>query len=296
MPELPDIETYLSCLRPRIVGRSLIGLTLRSPFLLRSVEPAVSVAEGREVCSVSRLGKRIVIHLEEDLALVLHLMIAGRLHWKPPGSRPTGRIDLAALSFEEGTLVITEAAKNKRASLHVVAGAEHLAEHDPGGIEPLECDLETFTNVLRGHNHTIKRALTMPRLIAGIGNAYSDEILHAAKLSPIKWTSRLTDDEIARLFESMRATLLQWIDTLTTRFANRFPGPGNITAFRPEFAVHGKSSQPCPVCETKVQRIVRAENEINYCPRCQTDGKVLADRSLSRLLRDDWPRTVDEWE
>jgi formamidopyrimidine-DNA glycosylase len=298
VPELPDIETYLACLRPRIVGQRLDHVRIVSPFVLRSFDPPIETAEGLTVASVSRLGKRIVLGLDADppLFLVIHLMIAGRLQWKPPGSKPPGRIGLATFDFPTGTLILTEAGTKKRASLHMVRGREGLAAHTPGGLDVLAIDAATFAAALRRENHTIKRSLTDPRLLDGMGNAYSDEILHAARLSPVKLTQSLTDDEIARLHAAAKETLTRWRDALIARFKDRFPGPGDITAFRPEFAVHGRFGKPCPVCGTPVQRIVHAENETNYCPRCQTGGKVLADRSLSRLLKEDWPRTIEELE
>ena len=294
MPELPDIVSYLTALEPRIVGQRLEKISLRSPFLLRTVEPDLFSLEGQQVQGLSRIGKRIVWHFADELFLVFHLMIAGRFHWKKPGVRPAGKNDLAAFQFAAGTLLLTEASKKKRASLHVVRGREALARHDRGGIEPLDCTAEQFQAALTRENHTLKRALADPRLFAGIGNAYSDEILHAARLSPIKLTSRLEGDELDRLFAAVQEVLTTWTARLTAEAAERFPE--KVTAFRPEMAVHGRFRQPCPVCGAAVQRIVYAENETNYCPRCQTGGKLLADRSLSRLLKDDWPRTIDEWE
>jgi formamidopyrimidine-DNA glycosylase len=294
MPELPDIEVYLECLRPRVAGRPLHRVRLASPFLLRSVEPPPAEAEGKTVRSLRRLGKRIVFELDADLFLVLHLMIAGRLHWKAAGAKPPARVGLAAFDFPDGTLVLTEAGTKRRASLHLVRGEGGLAEHRPGGLEVLDADLAAFTATLRRENHTLKRALTDPRLFGGIGNAYSDEILHRGRLSPLTWTSRLTDEETSRLFEATRDTLREWLQRLRAEVGDGFPE--KVTAFRAGMAVHGRFGQPCPVCGTAVRRIVYAENETNYCPRCQTGGKVLADRSLSRLLKDDWPRSVEEWE
>jgi formamidopyrimidine-DNA glycosylase len=294
MPELPDILVYLECLHPRVVGQPLVKLRLASPFLVRTVEPPVAEVDGKTVRGLRRLGKRIVFELEDELFLVLHLMIAGRLHWKAPGAKPPGRIGLAAFDFPGGTLVLTEAGTKRRASLHVVRGEDRLAEHQPGGLEVLDADLGAFRAALRRENHTLKRALTDPRLFSGIGNAYSDEILHRARLSPLTWTSRLTDDESARLFHAARASLCEWLERLRAEVGDGFPE--KVTAFREGMAVHGRFREPCPVCGTAVQRIVYAENETNYCPRCQTDGKVLADRSLSRLLKGDWPRSVEEWE
>jgi formamidopyrimidine-DNA glycosylase len=294
MPELPDIVVYLECLHRRVVGRTLDKVRLTSPFLLRSVEPPLVRAEGQTVRGLRRLGKRIVFELEGELFLVLHLMIAGRLHWKARGAKPPGRIGLAAFDFAGGTLVLTEAGTKKRASLHLVQGEDRLAEHQPGGLEVLDADVEAFRAVLRRENHTLKRALTDPHLFSGIGNAYSDEILHRARLSPLAWTARLADGEAARLFDAARAVLREWLERLRAEAGDGFPE--KVTAFREGMAVHGRFGQPCPACGTAVQRIVYAENETNYCPRCQTDGKLLADRSLSRLLKGDWPRSVEEWE
>jgi formamidopyrimidine-DNA glycosylase len=294
MPELPDIVVYLECLHPRVVGQTLQKVRLTSPFLLRSVEPPLATAEGKTVRGLRRLGKRIVFALEDDLFLVLHLMIAGRLRWKSAGAKPPGRIGLAAFDFPSGTLVLTEAGTKRRASLHLVRGVDHLAEHQPGGLEVLDADLGAFQAALRRENHTLKRALTDPRLFSGIGNAYSDEILHRARLSPLTWTSRLSDEETGRLFEATRSTLTEWTARLRAEAGDGFPE--KVTAFREGMAVHGRFRQPCPVCGTAVQHIVYAENETNYCPHCQTDGKVLADRALSRLLKGDWPHSVEELE
>ncbi len=312
MPELPDITLYIDALRPRILRRTLEAVTIRSPFLLRSVDPPLEACERRAVVSISRLGKRIVLGLEGDLFLVLHLMVAGRLRWFDRPHPPAGRIDLAAFDFApvpgsspgapRSTLLLTEAGTKRRASLHVVAGSQDLGAHGRTGVEPLECDLPAFAAALRRENRTLKRALTDPRLVAGIGNAYSDEILHAARLSPLTLTSALGEEQIRRLFDAMRRTLTHWIERLRAEFGltggapGRFPGPGEVTAFRPGFAAHGRFGKPCPVCATPIQRIVYAENETDYCPECQTGGRILADRSLSRLLCDDWPRTVDELE
>jgi len=297
VPELPDIEAYLGVLRPRVVDRLLSRIVIKGPFLLRTFEPPVDAAEGKRVVSVERLGKRIVLALEADLFLVIHLMIAGRLLWKTAGTKPKGKIDLASFDFEDsGTLILTEASPKKRASLHVIRGRDALAAQDRGGIDVLSCSPSDFGRVLIHENRTLKRRLTDPRAFSGIGNAYSDEILHAARLSPVKLTSAMKPDEVARLHESTLRVLTEWIARLRGEFANRFPGVGEITAFRPEFAVHGKYGKPCPVCGSPVQRIVHAENETNYCATCQTGGKVLADRSLSRLLKDDWPRTIEGWE
>jgi formamidopyrimidine-DNA glycosylase len=294
MPELPDIVVYQECLQRRVVGQTLDQVRLTSPFLLRSVEPPLARAGGQTVRGLRRLGKRIVFELDDKLFLVLHLMIAGRLHWKARGAKPPGRVGLAAFDFPDGTLLLTEAGTKRRASLHLVQGEGRLAEHQPGGLEVLDADLDAFRTALVRENHTLKRTLTDPRLFSGIGNAYSDEILHRARLSPLTWTSRLTDAESARLFEAVRATLGAWLERLRAEVGDGFPE--KVTAFRADMAVHGRFGRPCPVCATAVQRLVYAENETNYCPRCQTKGKVLADRSLSRLLKDDWPRTVEEWE
>jgi formamidopyrimidine-DNA glycosylase len=294
MPELPDVVVYLECLRRRVGGQILEKVRLKSPFLLRSVDPPLARADGRLVVGLRRLGKRIVFELDEALFLVLHLMIAGRLHWKPRGANPPGKVGLAAFDFPSGTLVLTEAGTKKRASLHLVQGEDQLARHQPGGLEVLEADTAAFRAALIRENHTLKRALTSPHLFSGIGNAYSDEILHRARLSPLAWTRRLSDEESARLFDAAQATLRAWLDRLRAEVGDGFPE--KVTAFREGMAVHGRFGKPCSACGGAVQRIVYAENETNYCPRCQTGGKVLADRSLSRLLKDDWPRTVEELE
>ncbi len=294
MPELPDIVLYLDCLRPRVVGQALERVRVANPFLLRSVDPPLFEAEGRPVRGLRRLGKRIVFALEPDLFLVLHLMIAGRLHWKPRGAKPPGKVGLAAFDFAGGTLVLTEAGSKRRASLYVVRGEDALARHDPGGLEVLDADAGRFRAALRRENHTLKRALTDPRLFSGIGNAYSDEILHRARMSPLALTQRLIDAEADRLFHAVRDTLRDWLERGRREVGDGWPE--KVTAFRPGMAVHGRYGLPCPDCGTAVQRIVYAENETNYCPRCQTNGKVLADRSLSRLLKDDWPRSIEELE
>lgn len=298
MPELPDILAYLDALRPRVVRQTITQVRILSPFFVRTFEPPVESLVSRVVRDLRRLGKRIVLCCGADpgdpVFVVLHLMIAGRLRWLAAGAKPPGKITLALFDFPTGTLAVTEASGKKRASLHVVRGEAELAALDPGGIDVLNADAETFAAALRRENHTLKRALSDPHTFSGIGNAYSDEILHAARLSPLALTSKLSDAEITRLHAATRETLQRWIDVLRTQFADHFPGPGEITAFRPEFAVHGKFGQPCPACGIIVQRIRYAENETNYCPGCQTGGCVLADRSLSRLLRDDWPRTVEE--
>ena len=294
MPELPDILVYLDALQSRIVNHPIEKIRLVSPFLVRTVDPDIFEFEGRTVTHLQRLGKRVVVRVEGDLYLVIHLMIAGRFRWGKRGAKVPGKVGLAAFDFPNGTLVMTEASPKKRAALYAVRGKAGLKEHQRGGVEVLDCDERTFRRVLMSENHTLKRSLTDPRLFSGVGNAYSDEILHAAGLSPVKWTSRLTDDEVSRLHRATIETLNLWIGRLREQFAKKFPGPGDITAFRPQFAVHGKFGEPCPVCKTIVQRVRYAQNETNYCPRCQTDGRLLADRSLSRLLREDWPRSIDE--
>jgi formamidopyrimidine-DNA glycosylase len=294
MPELPDVEIYVELLRERIVGQVLEAVRLKSLFLLRSVDPPISAAVGQRVLGVRRLGKRVVLALEGDLFLVVHLMIAGRFRWEKRGTRPAGKIGLAALDFPNGTLLLTEASQKKRASLHLVRGAPALAAHHAGGIEPLECDLPAFRAALTRASHTVKRVLTDPRVFSGIGNAYSDEILHAAHLSPVKQTGKLDDDEIARLYAATQDTLLRWLALLRAEFADHFPGPGEITAFRPGFAVHGRHGEPCPVCGKPVQRIRYADNETNYCAECQNGGRRLADRALSRLLHDSYARSIDD--
>jgi formamidopyrimidine-DNA glycosylase len=294
MPELPDVELYLHALRGHAQGRVLERVRLASPFLLRSVEQPLESVAGRRVDGFRRLGKRIVFELEGELFLVLHLMIAGRLRWKPVGAKIPRRLGLAAFDLAAGSILLTEAGSKKRASLHVVAGEEGLAVHDPGGLEVLSADVTELGAALRGRNHTLKRALTDPRILAGIGNAYSDEILHRARLSPFKRTAGLADDEVERLLSATVATLTEWRDRLIAEVGEGFPD--KVTAFRPGMAVHGRYGEPCPVCGRPVQRILYAENEANYCAECQTGGKVLADRVLSRLLKDDWPRTLEELE
>lgn len=292
MPELPDIELYLRALEARVLGHTLEKLRLASPFILRTVAPAPSDVAGKTVTSLRRLGKRIVFGLEGELFIVLHLMIAGRLKWLAPGAKVPGKVGLAAFDFDNGTLVLTEAGSKRRASLHIVRGEEALRAHDPGGIEPLEMSLDEFRAALTRERHTLKRTLTDPHVFSGIGNAYSDEILHRARLSPVQMTTNLSDEELARLYAAIREVLLEWIDRLAAGTGTRFPE--KVTAFRPEMAVHGRYNLPCPVCRTPVQRIVHAENETNYCARCQTGGKLLADRALSRLLKGDWPKSIDE--
>jgi len=298
MPELPDIRVYIEALEKRILGQRLEHVRIVSPFLLRTVEPPAASAEGKKVVALRRLGKRICIGVEGEIWLVLHLMIAGRLHWFERASgksvKLSGRQNLAAFEFSNGTLVWTEAGTQKRASLHLAGGEEGLRELDPGGVEVLECGLDEFAAVLRSENHTLKRALTDPRWFSGIGNAYSDEILWTAKLSPTTQTQKMSDEQVARLFEATRATLMGWVERLRTETGEKFPE--KVTAFRPEMAVHGKYKQPCPRCGSKIQRIKYASNETNYCATCQTGGKLLADRAFSRLLREDWPRTLEELE
>ena len=292
MPELPDITAYIEALESRIVGQPLERVRIPKPFLLRSVDPPISAANGKRVIGIRRMGKRIVLELEDDLFLVIHLMIAGRLRWVPAGAKVPGKLGLAAFDFPNGTLMLTEAGSKRRASLWLVRGEKSLEQFDRGGLEVLDADIEQFTERLTRENHTLKRSLTDPRLFSGIGNAYSDEILHRAKLSPVKHTNRLTSEEIKRLFDATRAILVEWTDRLRRESGNDFPA--KVTAFREEMAVHGKYRKPCPVCGTPVQRIRYADNETNYCPRCQTDGKLLADRALSRLLKQDWPKSIDE--
>jgi formamidopyrimidine-DNA glycosylase len=294
MPELPEIEAYLSALRPRIQGQPLESFRLASPFLLRTVEPPLASFTGRRVETLDRLGKRIVFGFEGGLFAVLHLMIGGRLHWKPLGAKVPGKIGLAAFDFPTGTLTLTEAGSKKRVALHLVAGEGALAAHDPGGLEVLEADPESFHAALTAENHTLKRALTDPRVLSGIGNAWSDEILHRAKLSPFQLTRNLTPEETGTLFHACRDVLTEWIARLRAETGEGFPE--KVTAFHKGMAVHGRFSQPCPVCGTPVQRLVYADSEANYCPTCQTGGRLLADRALSRLLKQDWPKTLDELE
>lgn len=294
MPELPDITAYIHALEVRIVGQRLQQIRLASPFLLRTVQPALASAKGRIVQQLRRVGKRIAIGLGDDLWLVLHLMIAGRLHWRTPNAKLAGRQSLAAFDFSNGCLILTEAGSKRRASLHVVAGDDNLNALDAGGIDVFAADLDLFRSTLTAENHTLKRALTDPRLLSGIGNAYSDEILHAAQLSPVTLTPKLGPEEWERLFAATRSTLRLWIDRLRSEAESRFPE--KVTAFRHGMAVHGRYGQPCPRCGEKILRIRYADKETNYCARCQTEGKVLADRSLSRLLGSDWPRTLEELE
>jgi len=294
MPELPDVTVYLEALAARVRGRKLLGVRLASPFVLRTFDPPLSAAAGKKVLGLRRVGKRLVLELEGDLFLVMHLMIAGRLKWLDAGAKIPGKVGLAAFDFDSGTVVLTEVASKKRASIHLVRGEEAVREMDRGGIEPLEATLESFREALVRENHTLKRSLTDPRLFSGIGNAYSDEILHRAQLSPVHTTHKLDEKEIARLYHATQTVLREWTDRLRADAGGGFPG--KVTAFREGMAVHGRYRLPCPVCGTAVQRIAYAENETNYCPRCQTGGKILSDRSLARLLKGDWPRTIEELE
>jgi len=294
VPELPDITVYIEALESRIRNQSLQRVRVASPFLLRTATPSLEAVQGKTVRELRRIGKRIAIGLDDDLWLVLHLMIAGRLHWSKPGVRINPKRALASFDFAHGSLLLTEAGTQRRASLHVVLGEAGLSELDPGGLEVLTADLRSFVARLTATNHTLKRALTDPRLFSGVGNAYSDEILHRAQLSPVTLTQRLKEDEIARLHQATQIVLIEWTDRVRAEANGGFPE--NVTAFRPEMAVHGKYGQPCPRCGTKVQRIRYANNETNYCPTCQTGGKLLADRGLSRLMKQDWPRTLEELE
>lgn len=294
MPELPDITIYIEALEARLLNQPLEKIRLASPFLLRSVEPPIRSAEGKKVLGFQRIGKRIVFELEGELFLVFHLMITGRFHWKKRGVAVPRKFGHAAFDFPTGTLLLTEMGTKKRASLHLVRGRENLTEHDPRGLEIFDADLKAFRVALTRENHTLKRTLTDPHVFSGIGNAYSDEILHRAKLSPVKQTKQLSDAEIETLFRATKECLREWIERLRKDTGKNFPE--RVTAFRDDMAVHGKYRKPCPVCGARVQRIVYAENETNYCAKCQTGGKLLADRSLSRLLKDDWPRTLEELE
>ena len=294
MPELPDITLYIEQLTPRILHQPLLNVTIRSPFVLRTVDPPLSEAAGKRVLGIRRLGKRIVFALEEELILVIHLMIAGRFRWRPPGTKPPGRLGLAAFEFPCGVLLLTEAGTKRRASIHLIAGEAGLGEFDRGGLEVLETDSASFAQRLTSENHTLKRALTDPRLFSGIGNAYSDEILHRARLSPLTLTGRLNPAEIERLYQAVKSTLQEWTSRLSEEAGEAFPE--KVTAFREGMAVHGRYKQPCPECGTPIQRIRYADNETNYCARCQTEGRLLADRAMSRLLKQDWPRSIDEVE
>jgi formamidopyrimidine-DNA glycosylase len=294
MPELPDVTVYIDALNERVLNQTIQKIRIGSPFVLRSFDPPISAAEGKKILAVRRLGKRIVFALEDGLYLIVHLMIAGRFHWKPKGAKIARKYGQAAFDFPHGTLLLTEAGTKKRASIHLVRGEAALQEHDPGGLEVLDATLAQFREALTSENHTLKRSLTDPHLFSGIGNAYSDEILHRAKLSPIRLTKQMTDTEIERLYHAVRESLTEWVERLRKERGTGFPE--KVTAFRPDMAVHGKYRKPCPVCGSPVQRIVHAENETNYCAKCQTGGKLLADRSLSRLLKDDWPRSLEEME
>jgi formamidopyrimidine-DNA glycosylase len=294
MPELPDVTIYVEAIRTRVIGHKLVRALVRSPFLLRSTAPPLSATLGKTVRDIRRLGKQIAIGVEGDLWLVLHLKIAGRLHWKTTALKLGGRNILAAFEFDNGWLWLTEAGTQRRAALHVVEGEAGLLSLDAGGIEPLEASLDAFTTAIHSSNHTLKRSLTDPHILSGIGNSYSDEILHRARLSPVAMTQKLTVDEIERLYDATRATLLEWTDRMRAEAAGEFPE--KVTAFRPGMAVHGRYGQPCPRCGAKVQRIRYASNETNYCAACQTGGRLLADRALSRLLHQDWPRTLEELE
>jgi formamidopyrimidine-DNA glycosylase len=294
MPELPDIVLYLEHLAPRVVHQTLERVIVRSPFLVRTFDPPISEAAGKEVLGLRRLGKRIVFELEGGLFLVVHLMIAGRFRWKPPGTKPPGKVGLAAFEFPSGVLILTEAGTKRRASIYLVKGEESLRQFDRGGLEVLDADGASFAARLRSESHTLKRALTDPRLFSGIGNAYSDEILHRARLSPLARTGKLSDEEVDRLYHATRETLEHWITKLREEEGEKFPE--RVTAFREGMAVHGRYKLPCPVCGTPVQRIRYADNETNYCARCQTGGRLLADRAMSRLLKEDWPRSIDDVE
>lgn len=294
MPELPDVTVYIEALSERILNQRIHKIRIGSPFVLRSFHPPISAAEGKKVLSLHRLGKRIVFKLEDDLFLIVHLMIAGRFHWKPKGAKIARKYGQAAFDFPNGTLLLTEAGTKKRASIHLVRGEAAVREHDPGGLEVFDATFEQFRARLTRENHTLKRSLTDPHMFSGIGNAYSDEILHRARLSPIRLTQQMTDAEIERLYHAVRESLTEWMDHLRKERGTDFPE--KVTAFHPDMAVHGKYRKPCPACGSPVQRIVYAENETNYCAKCQTEGKLLADRSLSRLLKDDWPRSLEELE
>ncbi|HUF41822.1 MAG TPA: DNA-formamidopyrimidine glycosylase family protein [Verrucomicrobiae bacterium] len=294
MPELPDVIVYIEALTERVLNQPIQKIRIGSPFVLRSFDPPIGAAEGKKVVALRRLGKRIVFALEDDLFLIVHLMIAGRFHWKSKGAKLARKYGQAAFDFPHATLLLTEAGTRQRASICLVRGEAALQEHDPGGLEVLNATFEQFREALACENHTLKRSLTDPHLFSGIGNAYSDEILHRAKLSPIRLTQRMTSDEIERLYHATRESLTEWVERLRKERGAGFPE--KVTAFRPDMAVHGKYRSPCPVCGSPVQRIVHAENETNYCAACQTGGKLLADRSLSRLLKDDWPRTLEELE
>jgi formamidopyrimidine-DNA glycosylase len=294
VPELPDVELYLHALRPRVVGQRVEAVRIGNPFIVRTYDPPIDAVVGQTVQTLQRLGKRIVFGMEDGLFVIVHLMIAGRFRWRERGAAIPGKVGLIAFDFAAGTLLLTEQGSKRQASIHVVRGPAALVDHDPGGLEVMTADLAGFAQRLTAENHTLKRALTDPRIFSGIGNAYSDEILHAARLSPMKHTASLTDDEVERLFHFVRTTLQDWADRLKAEAGDKFPE--KVTAFRPEMAVHGKFGKPCPVCGEPVQRIVYAHNEANYCASCQTGGRLLSDRALSRLLGQDWPRTLEEME
>jgi formamidopyrimidine-DNA glycosylase len=294
MPEFPDVTVYIEALNERVLNQPIEKIRIGSPFVLRSFDPPISAAEGKKILSLRRLGKRIVFELEGDLFLIVHLMIAGRFHWKPKGAKIARKYGQAALDFSGGTLLLTEAGTKKRASIYLVRGQAALQEHDPGGLEALNASLESFREALTRENHTLKRTLTDPHVFSGIGNAYSDEILHRARLSPIRMTQRMTETEIEALYQAVRDSLIEWVERLRKERRGGFPE--RVTAFRPDMAVHGKYGKPCPVCGALVQRVVYAENETHYCATCQTGGRLLADRSLSRLLKQDWPRSLEEME
>ncbi len=292
MPELPDVTVYVESIASRITGQPLERVRFGNPFVLRTVDPPASDLAGKHVTAVHRLGKRIVIQLESDLFIIIHLMIAGRFKWLPAGAKLPGKMGMAAFDFPNGTLLLTEAGSKRRASIHLVRGEAAVRAHDPGGIEPLDITFDEFSEALTRERHTLKRTLTDPHVFSGIGNAYSDEILHRARLSPVQMTTNLSAAELARLYDATRRTLIEWTDRLRAEAVERFPE--KVTAFRPDFAVHGRYGKPCPVCGTGVQHIVYSENETNYCARCQTGGRLLADRALSRLLHSDWPKSIDE--
>jgi formamidopyrimidine-DNA glycosylase len=292
VPELPDVTVYVEAIAKRIINQPLQTLRLGNPFVLRTVDPPPPALAGKRVINVRRLGKRIVIDFEDDLFIVIHLMIAGRFKWLAAGAKLPGKMGLAAFDFPNGTLLLTEAGSKRRASIHIVRGEEAVRAHDPGGIEPLEISIDDFRAALTRERHTLKRTLTDPHVFSGIGNAYSDEILHRARLSPVQMTTNLSDEEIARLYDAVRRTLVDWTERLRAEALHRFPE--KVTAFRPDFAAHGRYGKPCPDCGTPIQHIVYSENETNYCARCQTGGKLLADRALSKLLHSDWPKSIDE--
>lgn len=297
MPELPDVTIYVESLEKRLDGQVLEKVSLKSPFFLRTFDPPIKAVEGKVVRGIRRIGKRIVFEFDDELSLVFHLMVAGRFRWKDQvGAKLGGKIVLASLEFSNGTLFVTEASRKKRASVNLVKGEEALVELDPGGLEVMDADLKAFSERLRLRNHTLKRALTDPKLFSGIGNAYSDEILNKAGLSPMLLSQKMSDEDVETLFEATQSLLTEWTDRLREQFKDRFPGAGEITAFRPEFSAHGQFGKPCKYCDASIQRIRYAENETNYCPKCQTGGKILSDRSLARLLKDDWPKTIEELE